>query len=99
MPKLFNFLPIIEFFINIDYLHFSAFPAQLLWYILVMQGQKLTKCSNSHMTLEQFPLLLWLTGSTSIFLPLFLRFLDRTSCIPGEDAQSPKAAWGQHSGN
>ena len=46
MPKLYNFLPVTEFFINIDYLHFSAFPAQLLWYILVMQDQKLTNVSK-----------------------------------------------------
>lgn len=46
MPKLFNFLPVIEFFISIDYLPFSAFPAQLLWYILVMQDQKLSNVSK-----------------------------------------------------
>lgn len=46
MPKLFNFLPIIEFFINIGYLRFLAFPAQLLWYILVMQDRKLTNVSK-----------------------------------------------------
>lgn len=46
MPKLFNFLPIIEFFINTDYSHFSAFPAQLLWYILVMQDRKSTNVSK-----------------------------------------------------
>lgn len=46
MPKLFNFSPIIEFFINIDYLHFSAFPAQVLWNILVMLNRKLTNVSK-----------------------------------------------------
>lgn len=98
MPELFNLLPITEFFINIEYLHFSAFPAQLLQCILVMQDRKLT-FPNSQMTLLQFPLLLWLTDSTDMFLPLFFAVPDRASCIPGEDAQSPKAAWGQHAGN
>lgn len=46
MPELSNILPVIDFFIGIDYLHISAFPAQLLWNIPVKQDRKLTNVSK-----------------------------------------------------